>query len=249
MVSQLHSIVLNAFSYSPEKELSLKMPPSKTAKADLAAILQRSEAEHTSTGCHRSVENGLQHRIAVAKSALLKSSVAPKMTLPLTKLSERVPPKQGHQDESTIEALEPANTLEPTAPGTGEGKAAAGLPLSKTPSQQGKEQLEERNPKNEEQHPIILPPPSQDSKITTNWEDFFELMPSGLGGLGAFAVRELKIGETILVEAPLLRTTHFRLMLDYRELSETAKKTYLSLHGGEDADAFSRVERIKQLNS
>ncbi|SPQ17985.1 8e852461-1050-4617-8c6d-adac577fffc6 [Thermothielavioides terrestris] len=32
-------------------------------------------------------------------------------------------------------------------------------------------------------------------------------------------------------------------------LSEEAKRVYLSLHGGEDGDPFSRVERIKSLNS
>ncbi|KAK4242700.1 hypothetical protein C8A03DRAFT_40041 [Achaetomium macrosporum] len=80
------------------------------------------------------------------------------------------------------------------------------------------------------------------------FEEFFRIQPSRLGGLGAFAVRELKRGETILVERPLLRTTHFQLMVDYHNLSEAAKEAYLGLHGGE-GDPFNRVERIKRLNS
>jgi hypothetical protein len=91
------------------------------------------------------------------------------------------------------------------------------------------------------------PPPSPadpTQKTKGTFEDFFEIRPSKLGGLGAFAVRELKRNEIILVERPLLRTTHFRLMLDYCNLSEAKKKAYLSLHGAEDGDRFTRVERI-----
>jgi hypothetical protein len=80
-------------------------------------------------------------------------------------------------------------------------------------------------------------------------KDFFTIQPSRTGGLGAFAARELKPGETILIEKPLLSTTHFQLMLDYYDLPPEAQQIYLSLHGAEDGDPFSRVERIKQLNA
>ena len=92
------------------------------------------------------------------------------------------------------------------------------------------------------------PPPSPVSPAKRGFEESFLLRPSRLGGLGAFAARELRRGETILVEPPLLRTTNFRLMPDYHKLSEAAKKAFLSLHGG-DGDPFSRVERIQRLNS
>ena len=92
------------------------------------------------------------------------------------------------------------------------------------------------------------PPPSPASPAKRGFEEFFQLRPSRLGGLGAFAARELRRGETILVEPPLLRTTNFRLMPDYHKLSVAAKKAFLSLHGGE-GDPFSRVERIQRLNS
>ncbi|KAL2166914.1 hypothetical protein VTG60DRAFT_2022 [Thermothelomyces hinnuleus] len=97
------------------------------------------------------------------------------------------------------------------------------------------------------------PPPSGAAACAggnkAGFEGFFTIRPSKLGGLGAFATRDLRRGETILTERPLLRTTHFRLMLDYYNLSDAAKKTYLSLHGGEDGDRFGRVERVKVLNS
>ncbi|KAL2184484.1 hypothetical protein L209DRAFT_766982 [Thermothelomyces heterothallicus CBS 203.75] len=99
----------------------------------------------------------------------------------------------------------------------------------------------------------ISPPPSGAAACAggnkAGFEEFFTIRPSKLGGLGAFATRDLRRGETILTERPLLRTTHFRLMLDYYNLSDAAKKTYLSLHGGEDGDRFGRVERVKVLNS
>ncbi|KAL2165407.1 hypothetical protein VTH06DRAFT_705 [Thermothelomyces fergusii] len=102
-------------------------------------------------------------------------------------------------------------------------------------------------------HSNTFPPPSggvvRAGGSKAGFEEFFTIRPSKLGGLGAFATRELRRGETILTERPLLRTTHFRLMLDYHNLSDAAKKTYLSLHGGEDGDRFGRVERVKVLNS
>lgn len=92
------------------------------------------------------------------------------------------------------------------------------------------------------------PPPSPEPAARASFEEFFDIRPSRLGGLGAFAVRELRRGQTILVERPLLRTTHFRLLPDFHKLSETAREAFLSLHSGE-GDRFSKVERIKKLNS
>ena len=92
------------------------------------------------------------------------------------------------------------------------------------------------------------PPPSPASPAKRDFEEFFQIRPSRLGGLGAFAARELRRGQTILVELPLLRTTHFSLMPDYDKLSEAAKKAYLSLHGS-DGDPYSRIQRIQRLNS
>lgn len=76
----------------------------------------------------------------------------------------------------------------------------------------------------------------------------FRIGNSHLGGLGIFATRELKRDEIVWKEAPLLRTTHTSLMMDYSNLSDAAKKAYLSLRGAEGEDRFTRVEMIKQLN-
>lgn len=93
------------------------------------------------------------------------------------------------------------------------------------------------------------PPAPPSSPARTAFGGFFEIRPSKLGGFGAFAVRALKKGETILVEKPLLWTTHFRLMRDFNNLSESGKAAYLGLHGGEGGDPFNRVERIKNKNA
>lgn len=109
-------------------------------------------------------------------------------------------------------------------------------------------------PKQQEEHPsghAAAPPspPDNAEKETASAEGFFKIQRSDLGGLGAFATRDLTRGQTILEERPLLRTTHFRLLPDYHNLSDAAKKAYLSLHDGENGDQFSKVERIKVLNS
>ncbi|KAL2133824.1 hypothetical protein VTI74DRAFT_1590 [Chaetomium olivicolor] len=108
-------------------------------------------------------------------------------------------------------------------------------------------------PADHDNQPIVpLLSPASDMRTgtgTPGFENLFTIQPSKLGGLGAFAVRELKRGETILVERPLLRTTQFRLLSDFRTLSEAAKEAYLGLHGGEGGDPFGRVERIKQMNA
>ncbi len=140
--------------------------------------------------------------------------------------------------EESIDMTEPDR---PVATGGGDGQTPTG---NGDPDNQG----EEEDAADKDDYPLA-PPPSPASVARTRGEDFFRILPSPLGGLGAFAVRELRRGQTILVERPLLRTTHFRLMPDYHDLSEATKRVYLSLHGGEDGDRFSRVERIKQLNS
>ncbi|KAL2017648.1 hypothetical protein VTK56DRAFT_1862 [Thermocarpiscus australiensis] len=81
------------------------------------------------------------------------------------------------------------------------------------------------------------------------FENFFMIQPSKLGGLGAFAVRDLKKHETVLLENPLLTTNHFHLIRDFFNLSHAAKAAYLSLHDGEGGDPFSKIERIMKRNS
>lgn len=112
------------------------------------------------------------------------------------------------------------------------------------------EELEGWDSRDKEDYPVAPPPSPADNASSSRrrFEEFFKIRPSPLGGLGAFAARDLKKGETILVEKPLLWTTHFGLMSDFRQLTASAKAAYLNLHGG-SGDPFSRIERIKTLNS
>ncbi|KAH6634195.1 hypothetical protein B0J18DRAFT_415518 [Chaetomium sp. MPI-SDFR-AT-0129] len=95
--------------------------------------------------------------------------------------------------------------------------------------------------------PNTPPPALEDNNADTTGSPF-RIGRSHLGGLGIFATRELKRDETVWEEAPLLRTTHGSLMMDYSNLSDAAKKAYMSLRGAEGEDRFTRVEMIKQLN-
>ncbi|KAL1864499.1 hypothetical protein VTK73DRAFT_5847 [Phialemonium thermophilum] len=77
----------------------------------------------------------------------------------------------------------------------------------------------------------------------------FEVRPSPLGGLGAFAVRDLKFGERILAEAPLLRSTCMNLFRDFEKLDPKGKETYMSLHGFSPKEEDHPIEKIRRANS
>lgn len=131
--------------------------------------------------------------------------------------------------------------MEPSAEPVLPGSETETLPADADTKQQ------EKQP---EEHAAFPPSPTENAgEVAGGFEKFFKVQRSDLGGLGAFAARDLMRGRTILVERPLLRTTHFRLLPDYHNLSDVAKKAYLSLHDGENGDQFSKVERIKVLNS
>ncbi|KAK3694915.1 hypothetical protein B0T22DRAFT_437962 [Podospora appendiculata] len=98
-----------------------------------------------------------------------------------------------------------------------------------------------------EQTSTVTPPTSAPGGKRQKHQNPFEIRPSPLGGLGAFAARDLKAGELILVEQPLLRTTTFDLLRSFRELDDEAKEVYMGLHSvpfGTNA-----VENIKQANA
>lgn len=157
--------------------------------------------------------------------------------------SKREPPKEESQSDTG-----PSDGL-----GSGGSPATSPLDESQNHPEEEPEEWEATSTGDDEEYPPA-PPPSPASNAGKSRtrrlnNKFFAIRPSKLGGLGAFAIQDLKRGETILVERPLLRTTHFRLMRDFYSLSKSAKAAYLRLHGGEGGDAFSRVERIKQLNS
>jgi len=78
--------------------------------------------------------------------------------------------------------------------------------------------------------------------------EYIHIRPSDLGGLGVFAARPLKRGDRILVEKPLLRTTNFRFMMDFCNLSKSDKASFMRLHGSHGM-LFERIESIRQRNA
>ncbi|KAK3310734.1 uncharacterized protein B0T15DRAFT_489391 [Chaetomium strumarium] len=208
-----------------------------------------------------SVLNGIcsdgsgQHDVATLALTLTNGNVVTEISSPRIVSSKQESSRQESSKQESLEnepdAADGSNeepdligVSEPIAVSTLECSGLATPPMDVTLGEQDK-----RGPELEDGNcPSRTLPLLVDKTTKTDFEAFFRIQPSELGGLGAFAVRELKKGETILVERPLLRTTHFRLMVDYHNLSEAAKKTYLGLHGG-GGDPFNRVERIKNLNS
>ena len=172
-------------------------------------------------------------------------------------MSKQEPPKPNFDDFGSVEELfpelpvpadsgPPAPPPRDVAPGQPEEQPEGYIAPPPSPADNTPGQPEEQP----EGSTAAPPSPENNSgRAMADFGQFFKIQRSRFGGLGAFAVRELKRDQTILVERPLLRTTHFRLMPDYHKLSDAAKKAYLGLHGGEDGDRFGRVERIKLLNS
>lgn len=80
------------------------------------------------------------------------------------------------------------------------------------------------------------------------FEQFFEIRLSKLGGFGAFAVRELRKGDVILVEKPLLLSDTFGLRSSFDQLSEAERKIYMNLHCDDNCTQFNKIEKIQQRN-
>ncbi|KAK3329504.1 hypothetical protein B0H66DRAFT_27846 [Apodospora peruviana] len=88
-----------------------------------------------------------------------------------------------------------------------------------------------------------------DRRRRYNYEEYFEIRESKLGGLGAFAVKDLKKGDLILVEKPVLKTTNFNLIRDFYNLDDDAKKVYLSLQPRTTDGSVNTIESIKRANA
>ncbi|KAK0617850.1 hypothetical protein B0T17DRAFT_509442 [Bombardia bombarda] len=63
-----------------------------------------------------------------------------------------------------------------------------------------------------------------------NYEYFFEIRKSKLGGLGAFAVRDLEFNEVILMEKPILKTTHSFFPRDFYKLNADDQGIFMTLN-------------------
>lgn len=80
--------------------------------------------------------------------------------------------------------------------------------------------------------------------------EFFEIRRSGLSGVGAFAVRDLKKGQKILTEPVLLKADAFSVYDEYDKLTAAQKKAYNSLfsHCPEHATELERIRDICDKN-
>jgi hypothetical protein len=81
--------------------------------------------------------------------------------------------------------------------------------------------------------------------------EFFIIKKSPLGGYGAFAARDLKYGEIILVEKPLVRTAHIGLYNAVDALDLEEKLLYIKLAKFPPVDncGIPLVERVRQANA
>ncbi|KAI1774786.1 hypothetical protein F4818DRAFT_442273 [Hypoxylon cercidicola] len=61
--------------------------------------------------------------------------------------------------------------------------------------------------------------------------EFFEMRQSQLGGIGAFAKRDLKLGEVILVERPTLKATPYTFYKELEELAPELQAAIGRMHG------------------
>ncbi|KAK0747919.1 hypothetical protein B0T21DRAFT_302069 [Apiosordaria backusii] len=107
--------------------------------------------------------------------------------------------------------------------------------------------LPPENPADTNRHPtpgIWWPGPGNSNK-KFRFQRYYSIRPSTLGGFGAYAVQPLEKGQVILVERPLLLTTHAQVSDDVLALPPAALAIYKSLDGGKSP---SWVNEIKNRN-
>lgn len=93
-------------------------------------------------------------------------------------------------------------------------------------------------------------PPSTPREERYWWHnDFLVIKRSRLGGLGAFAAKDLKYGDVVLVEKPLLRVNNWEFCNDYDELSDEDKTILHSLHKYSSNPDAIEIEKIRRANS
>lgn len=78
--------------------------------------------------------------------------------------------------------------------------------------------------------------------------EFIEVRSSPISGLGVFAVKDLRYGDVILAEYPLLRTTARLVFRDFEDLDEGGKRAYMSLTGFSMKKTAHIVEKILLAN-
>ncbi|KAM7224423.1 hypothetical protein V8F06_000204 [Rhypophila decipiens] len=126
------------------------------------------------------------------------------------------------------------------------------LPETKKPDEEGPKSdglAPETGPKDEAQNefrsPFSVKKPDGNE---FHYQEYFEIKQSPKGGLGCFAIKDLKKHDLILMETPILKTDGFNLYRDFRALDEETQKIYMGLHAIE-AEHLDQVERIKRANA
>jgi len=79
--------------------------------------------------------------------------------------------------------------------------------------------------------------------------EFFEIRESATGGLGSFARKDLKYGDHILLESPIVRTIYFDLIRDVEKLDAGRKAAFMSLHPYHEDPRVPLIERIWNANA
>ncbi len=79
--------------------------------------------------------------------------------------------------------------------------------------------------------------------------DSFEIRRSALGGWGAFAVKDLCVGDPILQERPIIRTVAHDLDRNFGLLDKQSQTALLSLHAYSQDPGASHLEKVWSTNA
>lgn len=95
-----------------------------------------------------------------------------------------------------------------------------------------------------------VPPNTPAKKERIWWEnERLVIKKSKLGGLGAFAAKDLKYGDKILEEVPILRTNNWGICNEYDALSDEDRELFHSLHKFSSNPNAHEIEKIRRANS
>lgn len=95
-----------------------------------------------------------------------------------------------------------------------------------------------------------VPPNTPATKERIWWEnELLVIKKSKLGGLGAFAAKDLKYGDKLLEETPILRTNNWGICNEYDSLSAEDKELFHSLHKFSSNPNAHEIEKIRRANS
>ncbi|KAK3950302.1 hypothetical protein QBC32DRAFT_326250 [Pseudoneurospora amorphoporcata] len=100
--------------------------------------------------------------------------------------------------------------------------------------------------------PVIAIPDTPDYHP---YSENFQICLSKHGGFGTFAIRDLRIGEVILIEKPLLRTARDSFYADFLKLSGEDQETFMRLYTppgnykSRDGSDYNHIRAIVAANS